>query len=161
MTKPAENHIYTLYKNWIKDISTGGAQSLPPADDYVTAYNLNENNTGLHPQIAETQEAEEIFNTAIQGIDAETQSEIDSAVGRIARAYEMQGFLYGANCCRTQDETGGAVKEYMETTGAFVDALKRAGCFTEDLEETYHTYIAAAMKAAYYAGFETARDIYR
>lgn len=142
----------------------GGVErtELAPAAEYKAAYNLNEDNKELHPQIAETEAAEREFTAALQGMDETARHEIDSAAGRIARAYEMQGFLYGANCCRKAD-TGreDAEAQFTAAHDALFDAMERTGHFAGELEEPFVDFVGAALRAGYYAGFEAARAICR
>ena len=64
--------------------------------------NKYEERNDLHPDIAETQAAEADIRQFLGGLDDDLKFEVDALIGRVARAYEMQGFLFGLNYCGAQ-----------------------------------------------------------
>lgn len=65
-------------------------------------------------------------------------------------------------CCPPLNDSAGpaesAEAEYIAAHDALLDALLATGQF-DKLEELFTDLIYTAQKAAYYAGFETAREI--
>lgn len=69
--------------------------------DYRELYTLYEERNDLHPSTPETTTAESELGKALRVLDADLILELDILIGRVARAYEMQGFLFGLNYGRT------------------------------------------------------------
>ncbi len=68
--------------------------------NYNELYNLYEDNTELHTEIEETGAAEGVMSIFLHTLDDETAFQLDLLVGRLIRAYELQGFLFGAQYTR-------------------------------------------------------------
>ncbi len=74
----------------------------PQLENYKEVYTENEENRELHVIIPATKNAESNLTEWMDKstIDSDDKEAIDQIIGQIARAYEMQGFLFGANCCQ-------------------------------------------------------------
>ncbi|MDR2045207.1 MAG: hypothetical protein LBQ15_12795 [Clostridium sp.] len=67
---------------------------------YEEIYSYYEENSELHPGIAKVDKAEREAAALLSTItDKEQREAIDTLIGKIARAYEMQGFLFARNVC--------------------------------------------------------------
>lgn len=64
---------------------------------YTTLYRAHEENALLHPETVETAAAERELNEFLHSLPAETMFQLDALAGKLARAYEKQGFLFGLN----------------------------------------------------------------
>ncbi|MDR2043570.1 MAG: hypothetical protein LBQ15_04235 [Clostridium sp.] len=65
---------------------------------YEEIYSYYEENRELHPGIANVETAEQEAAALLSKItDKEQKEAIDTIIGKIARAYEMQGFLFARN----------------------------------------------------------------
>ena len=65
--------------------------------NYKELYNLYEENEELHPEIIETGTADGQVSAFLRTLVSETAFQLDLLIGQLVRAYEMQGFLFGAN----------------------------------------------------------------
>lgn len=55
----------------------------------------------LHPEITETGAVDGQVSAFLRTLDNETAFQLDLLIGQLVRAYEMQGFLFGANYGRS------------------------------------------------------------
>ena len=62
---------------------------------YRTLYEKYEQNDVLHVGIQEVVEAEKEIDTVLKSLDRNQRDQLDTLLGRLSRAYEMQGFLFG------------------------------------------------------------------
>ena len=62
---------------------------------YRTLYEKYEQNDVLHVGIQEVVEAEKEIDTFLKSLDRNQRDQLDTLLGRLSRAYEMQGFLFG------------------------------------------------------------------
>ena len=62
---------------------------------YRTLYEKYEQNDVLHVGIQEVVEAEKEIDTFLKSLDRDQRDQLDTLLGRLSRAYEMQGFLFG------------------------------------------------------------------
>ena len=62
---------------------------------YRDLYEMNEENDTLHKKITEVEIAESEMNAFLHCLDKELREGADLLIGKLARAYEMQGFLFG------------------------------------------------------------------
>ena len=62
---------------------------------YRTLYEKYEQNDVLHVGIQEVVEAEKEIDTFLKSLDRKQRDQLDTLLGRLSRAYEMQGFLFG------------------------------------------------------------------
>lgn len=60
-------------------------------------YSAHEENGLLHPETAETAAVEQELNEFLHSLPAETMFQLDTLAGKLARAYEIQEFLFGLN----------------------------------------------------------------
>lgn len=63
---------------------------------YRTLYEKYEQNDVLHVGIQEVVEAEKEIDTFLKSLDRDQRDQLDTLLGRLSRAYEMQGFLLAA-----------------------------------------------------------------
>lgn len=70
---------------------------------YTELYSAHEENALPHPETAETVAAERELNEFLQSLPAETMFQLDMLAGKLARAYEKQGFLFGLNCASAKE----------------------------------------------------------
>jgi hypothetical protein len=69
---------------------------------YKEVYEHHEENDALHSVTTETTQAEKEFSELLNDItDAEQRDKLDTLIGKIARTYEMQGFLFAMNVCKS------------------------------------------------------------
>lgn len=68
--------------------------------DYKELYTMYEEREDLHPETMDTATVETAINELLHCLDADLMFELDALLGRMARAYEMQGFLFGLNYAR-------------------------------------------------------------
>lgn len=64
---------------------------------YTELYNLHEENNDLHPDTAEAVRTEQEFSAFIKSLPEDVAFQLDIIAGKLARAYEKQGFLFGLN----------------------------------------------------------------
>ena len=62
---------------------------------YRTLYEKYEQNDVLHVGIQEVVEAEKEIDTFLKSLGRNQRDQLDTLLGRLSRAYEMQGFLFG------------------------------------------------------------------
>lgn len=62
---------------------------------YRTLYEKYEQNDVLHVGIQEVVEAEKEIDVFLKSLDRNQRDQLDTLLGRLSRAYEMQGFLFG------------------------------------------------------------------
>ena len=62
---------------------------------YRTLYEKYEQNDVLHVGIQEVVEVEKEIDTFLKSLDRNQRDQLDTLLGRLSRAYEMQGFLFG------------------------------------------------------------------
>ena len=62
---------------------------------YRTLYEKYEQNDVLHVGIQEVVEAEKEIDAFLKSLDRNQRDQLDTLLGRLSRAYEMQGFLFG------------------------------------------------------------------
>lgn len=65
--------------------------------DYRELYTMYEEQNNLNPNIPETTTAESELEKALRVLNDDLVFELDMLIGRVVRAYEMQGFLFGLN----------------------------------------------------------------
>lgn len=66
--------------------------------NYKEVYEYYEQDNGIHTGIAEVEQAEQeakITINSLTGNQQELKDTIDTLIGKIARAYETQGFCFG------------------------------------------------------------------
>ncbi|MBQ7542109.1 MAG: hypothetical protein IJT44_07450 [Clostridia bacterium] len=70
--------------------------------NYKKVFPAFEEDVDLHPMIPEVREAEKRLDDLVKALNADTRaaSQIDDAIGLLARAYEERGFLYGFNVAK-------------------------------------------------------------
>ena len=71
---------------------------------YRTLYEKYEQNDVLHVGIQEVVEAEKEIDTFLKSLDRNQRDQLDTLLGRLSRAYEMQGFLFRWSCIRRKVE---------------------------------------------------------
>ena len=62
---------------------------------YRALYEANEQNDVLHVGIAEVTTVENEVGAFLSSLDKELREKVDTLFGKVARAYEIQGFLFG------------------------------------------------------------------
>ena len=112
---------------------------------YRTLYEKYEQNDVLHVGIQEVVEAEKEIDTFLKSLDRNQRDQLDTLLGRLSRAYEMQGFLFGglASAPEPGDGYGRSVRAYHGSTLAPVCQIDRK------TNQVIHEYpsIAAASRA--------------
>lgn len=64
---------------------------------YKTLYEKNEQSSLLHVGTVEVENAEHDVGAFLASLDKDLREQADALFGKLARAYEMQGFLFGGN----------------------------------------------------------------
>ena len=120
---------------------------------YRTLYEKYEQNDVLHVGIQEVVEAEKEVDTFLKSLDRSQRDQLDTLLGRLSRAYEMQGFLFGGLASGAKwngktapepgDGYGRSVRAYHGSTLAPVCQIDRK------TNQVIHEYpsIAAASRA--------------
>ena len=110
---------------------------------YRTLYEKYEQNDVLHVGIQEVVEAEKEIDTFLKSLDRNQRDQLDTLLGRLSRAYEMQGFLFGGLASEPGDGYGRSVRAYHGSTLAPVCQIDRK------TNQVIHEYpsIAAASRA--------------
>lgn len=120
---------------------------------YRTLYEKYEQNDVLHVGIQEVVEAEKEIDTFLKSLDRDQRDQLDTLLGRLSRAYEMQGFLFGGLASGAKwngktapepgDGYGRSVRAYHGSTLAPVCQIDRK------TNQVIHEYpsIAAASRA--------------
>lgn len=120
---------------------------------YRTLYEKYEQNDVLHVGIQEVVEAEKEIDTFLKSLDRNQRDQLDTLLGRLSRAYEMQGFLFGGLASGAKwngktapepgDGYGRSVRAYHGSTLAPVCQIDRK------TNQVIHEYpsIAAASRA--------------
>jgi len=70
--------------------------------EYKTLYALYEDSIEMHQNTIDTERTEQELDKFLHSLDTETMFRFDALAGKLARAYEMQGFLFGLNCAQTK-----------------------------------------------------------
>ena len=71
---------------------------------YRTLYEKYEQNDVLHVGIQEVVEAEKEIDTFLKSLERNQRDQLDTLLGRLSRAYEMQGFSFRWSCIRRKVE---------------------------------------------------------
>lgn len=120
---------------------------------YRTLYEKYEQNDVLHVGIQEVVEAEKEIDVFLKSLDRNQRDQLDTLLGRLSRAYEMQGFLFGGLASGAKwngktapepgDGYGRSVRAYHGSTLAPVCQIDRK------TNQVIHEYpsIAAASRA--------------
>lgn len=120
---------------------------------YRTLYEKYEQNDVLHVGIQEVVEAEKEIDAFLKSLDRNQRDQLDTLLGRLSRAYEMQGFLFGGLASGAKwngktapepgDGYGRSVRAYHGSTLAPVCQIDRK------TNQVIHEYpsIAAASRA--------------
>lgn len=120
---------------------------------YRTLYEKYEQNDVLHVGIQEVVEAEKEIDAFLKSLDRNQRDQLDTLLGRLSRAYEMQGFLFGGLASGAKwngktapepgDGYGRSVRAYHSSTLAPVCQIDRK------TNQVIHEYpsIAAASRA--------------
>lgn len=120
---------------------------------YRTLYEKYEQNDVLHVGIQEVVEVEKEIDTFLKSLDRNQRDQLDTLLGRLSRAYEMQGFLFGGLASGAKwngktapepgDGYGRSVRGYHGSTLAPVCQIDRK------TNQVIHEYpsIAAAARA--------------
>ena len=144
---PRERHdkLYTA--------SSNGRDGEPDLPIYRTLYEKYEQNDVLHVGIQEVVEAEKEIDTFLKSLDRNQRDQLDTLLGRLSRAYEIQGFLFGGLASGAKwngktapepgDGYGRSVRAYHGSTLAPVCQIDRK------TNQVIHEYpsIAAASRA--------------
>ena len=69
---------------------------------YTTLYSAYEESTLLHPETAEVAAVERELTEFLHSFPPEAMFQLDTLAGKLARAYEKQGFLFGLNCANAK-----------------------------------------------------------
>lgn len=139
---------------------------------YRTLYEKYEQNDVLHVGIQEVVEAEKEIDTFLKSLDRNQRDQLDTLLGRLSRAYEMQGFLFGGLASGAKwngktapepgDGYGRSVRAYHGSTLAPVCQIDRK------TNQVIHEYPSiAAVSWLLERGFEvklekqyTSKDVY-
>ena len=87
---------------------------------YRTLYEKYEQNDVLHVGIQEVVEAEKEIDAFLKSLDRNQRDQLDTLLGRLSRAYEMQGFLFGglASGAKIDRKTNQVIHEYPSIAAA-------------------------------------------
>ncbi len=100
---------------------------------YKALYEMNENDDALHIGISDVQVAEEELAPLLASLSKDLRDRADAIIGKLARAYELQGFLFGGAVAgaawnrRTRPLTGQTYSpsQYRGSTPAPVCKIER------------------------------------
>lgn len=92
---------------------------------YKTLYEENEQNNALHVGTVEVENAEHEVSAFLALLDKDLREQADTLFGKLARAYEIQGFLFGGNVSGTKWNA-----KTQPVVGQSIDSLNYRGATT-------------------------------
>jgi len=120
---------------------------------YRTLYEAYEQNDIFHRGIFEVQVAEAEVGVFLRALDKELREAADTIIGKLVRAYEIQGFLFGGNVAgaKWSSAIGSAVGEKFTARaycGSTMVPLQQIDRKTGQVVAEYKSIAEAARKTS-------------